>query len=1163
MPAVAQTDIGGTALSENQYYYVRNVSTGLYLRYGGGWGAFASEGRAGHPVMIKKDGDFYSINSLRGALNSGNAGADLFFDRPQEESKWQFVKSEGTNSYMLVANSAGALASLGRKSGDLALVSYNEYDNRVRWEFLTEAQVRNLVNSASATKPIDVTPLIKASSFDLYDGEEMVDLLKAKFGVTDSQEDGSKTTNHYTYVGYWKNYMVRRFYNWHTMVRGTGAEIYNGIGIAQDNTNAWTLDDENCIYQEVTLPKGNYYFSFEGFYRLQQQKIVQAQTKSGNSWKNSSDPVRNAVTDVTMNARVRIQYKKKNNYSWTDIKSFALAQDKNVNVPDVFYDDYKCIQDVTGKDTIFCSDEECGPAAAALLRDGDLYMQSCTFSLDQECTIRILIEKVDETKATETTESTGNNKRNKITTVYKNWVCFDNFTLVSYGQGTATTDLSKLYYEKLSAYIDEVRAKMDELGFNDEAKELFEGDMEQIVMDATNKKATIVLTDDLGNSLSSRVVNTEALYLEAMAIIEEAFNAAYNLHLECLKKGEMDLSDYMVFNRGFELGNTVGWSGGSAVSASGYANAEKSYVCKATGAVTQTVVGLPNGMYKVSAKLTSTTAGNTVFLLGNNSRKGEKINTAKSFQDVEMYFLVENHKATIGAIGATMADGEAYYYNNKDASSGCEYAMDYFSLSYVCNVGNGRLYFALEEAKQAKANLDSDGQALVDLDDYQTIYDERKLTVDNDGVEETEAILEMLKDAAKAQRSIGADMTYAIWNHNFERDVEGWTLGNHTYGWDVDAGARVNSGIYATKAKDSEGAKLLNVWAQGAPTTQTIENLPNGVYRVEVLVSSGDAADKLGKVMVMGNDGARELVTPPDAGMTFANVGVEFNVTDNTATIGVVGAGGNGEYNPDGAWWYKADNFRLTLVRPLGELILDENSEKPMPKFEDEYETVTIKRSVSSATDDEGDLLWSAFAVPFDISAAKIAELGWEVKELTGSRVKEDGKSVVLNFGDAESIVANKPYLIRTANGIDKQFVMTNVVVNTTALDGNGHVVQSEPGQDDSNVDDIEFVGSYTNEFIPQYAYFISGNKFYRAAKANNTKMKGYRAYFMFVNNSSEKRSIGYRWDDGNTGLESAADEDAVVVAIYNLNGVRLNGMQEGVNILQMSDGSTVKVIIK
>ena len=57
---------------------------------------------------------------------------------------------------------------------------------------------------------------------------------------------------------------------------------------------------------------------------------------------------------------------------------------------------------------------------------------------------------------------------------------------------------------------------------------------------------------------------------------------------------------------------------------------------------------------------------------------------------------------------------------------------------------------------------------------------------------------------------------------------------------------------------------------------------------------------------------------------------------------------------------------------------------------------------------------------------------------------------------------------------------------------------------------------------------------------------------------------MNYRFDggEGTTGVEEATEE-ATVVAIYTLGGVRINDMQEGVNILQMSNGTTMKVVIK
>ena len=47
----------------------------------------------------------------------------------------------------------------------------------------------------------------------------------------------------------------------------------------------------------------------------------------------------------------------------------------------------------------------------------------------------------------------------------------------------------------------------------------------------------------------------------------------------------------------------------------------------------------------------------------------------------------------------------------------------------------------------------------------------------------------------------------------------------------------------------------------------------------------------------------------------------------------------------------------------------------------------------------------------------------------------------------------------------------------------------------------------------------------------------------------------------GINSVENAADN--TIEAIYNISGQRINEMQKGVNIVRMSDGTTVKVLKK
>lgn len=58
--------------------------------------------------------------------------------------------------------------------------------------------------------------------------------------------------------------------------------------------------------------------------------------------------------------------------------------------------------------------------------------------------------------------------------------------------------------------------------------------------------------------------------------------------------------------------------------------------------------------------------------------------------------------------------------------------------------------------------------------------------------------------------------------------------------------------------------------------------------------------------------------------------------------------------------------------------------------------------------------------------------------------------------------------------------------------------------------------------------------------------------------------TVDFEVTDGTTDITDATtDKSATIVAIYNANGMRLDDMLPGINILRMSNGETVKIIIK
>lgn len=154
-----------------------------------------------------------------------------------------------------------------------------------------------------------------------------------------------------------------------------------------------------------------------------------------------------------------------------------------------------------------------------------------------------------------------------------------------------------------------------------------------------------------------------------------------------------------------------------------------------------------------------------------------------------------------------------------------------------------------------------------------------------------------------------ADLTSYIVNNSFETgNLDGWT-----YIGSSDTGVKPNSnGTYTTSGVD--GNYLFNTWWKGTPLTQTVTNIPNGVYVLNVLVASGDGADKPKPNIFLTANGEHSTAYNISDGnnKVFHDVSYEFKVLNGQATIGVIGGNDAGEYVNGGHWWYKADNFRLT-----------------------------------------------------------------------------------------------------------------------------------------------------------------------------------------------------------------------------------------------------------
>lgn len=492
---------------------------------------------------------------------------------------------------------------------------------------------------------------------------------------------------------------------------------------------------------------------------------------------------------------------------------------------------------------------------------------------------------------------------------------------------------------------------------------------------------------------------------------------------------------------------------------------------------------------------------------------------------------------------------------------------------------------------------------LADLDvnnvDSRTEYYDaiRKLEEALDAAEVADAKAEALDKIEEGD----LDFTGAIYNPSFE--LGDLYADDKARGWTVAAGypstfivANADD-VYKTDGVD--GARLFNNWWTGTHLTQTITDLPAGTYVLSALIASGDGVYDEGGKPIDYNDATvylttgegeenRRGVNPPRYGKKFGDYSKKLVVPNEkdgkgTATIGVIGGNDNdhtdenpgpiGTFNEFGHWWYKCDNFRLEYL-PNGILPLKDEDVK-IKNLIDPFDGVNVTRSISFGN-------WSTLVLPFDMPKPS----DWEIETLT--EVSQYNGDIKLVFGtptEAEGggsvLKAGVPYIVRVKSQVTA-IEAENVDVNTTL---------KLPGLKESGEYTVEFVPVYVQGYVPASAiekdadgnpvlgedgnaiaavgpqyYFLSGGKLKRCIYENSNKIKGFRGYFKVTPATQaaakKLRTIGMQTSE-ETDIENVANEEVTVVGIYNVNGVKLDSMQPGINILRMNNGTTKKVMVK
>lgn len=1022
----------GEQVMSGTTYYMMNVGTGEYIKWGGAYLTEAVAGNAGTPIKpTTSDGSIWNLATSTARANCYLGDGDYtYLDRPVGESNWYLEPVSGT-AYQYRLKSSRNLyltATTTEAHHPVKSEAYNANNENQKWVFLTDARIRTEMAKANADYPFNFTALLKSADFDLIEYED---------GWTNNWDGfdwSGGGTNNMTGNGPFKGACSE----WNP-----DASTY--VSYAYANSTSNTEMSQNL----GPLPNGTYNISFEGFYRSRYKP---------SGWFTTEQ-------DETLDAKV--------SFGSTNI---AIPQNKSTTIG-------------VGVDVV-------GP----LFRDGDTYAKSQQVTLVSSSSITLKVTK----------PATSSSAKGA-------WICIDNFRLMYYGTGQAVIDPYKEFKDKVCAKVNETYSKVIELNAAGQAAY----DITIVVSRYNNDQIT---TDADAQALCNVVDEAYANALAAHNAIIVS-NAVTNMNTN---GGDITAA---ITNPSFETGDLTGWTiDGNGTDVNVYPNSNGTYTTNGcdgsylfnsyggddahTAYLKQTIKGIPNGLYELKAMLASFGIADSkthdyhIYLTGNDYHTSVAAVGGKTVgQEATLYFLVEDGTATIGAVGGNKGGGSKFIHYWP--WEGCFFKADNFRLRYICDAPHGRLKLALMDAENT--TLDDYGNATLDISSYQTAYDNKSLT--SDGKTEAAAVRSALQTAIKAQKTVDADMTWAITNPSFESgDYTGWTV---TAIGDTGAKPQEN-GTYTIAGTD--GRYMFNIWDAGIgnPISQTVTGIPNGKYKVSAMVASDNGnsltltANGTSVTIAASTNGASSGVFPE----------VECTVSNHELVISVEGVN---------SCWYKCDDFRLTYLG--NELTLSE-TDTETAITDDWYTSVNLTRTI-------GTDKWNTFVVPFDMAIPT----GWEVKALTSST--QNGDNITLVFDDATTIEAGKSYMVRV-----------NEAVSSINVENTQVIAELK----NPTTDHVEFAGVYTKGNVPAGSFFISNNKFYHAADGTNT-IKGYRAYI--APTSSNARAINFGWGDGETtGLDTVAEE-ATIEGIYTIGGVRINSMQQGINVLRMSDGRIVKVIIK
>ena len=225
-------------------------------------------------------------------------------------------------------------------------------------------------------------------------------------------------------------------------------------------------------------------------------------------------------------------------------------------------------------------------------------------------------------------------------------------------------------------------------------------------------------------------------------------------------------------------------------------------------------------------------------------------------------------------------------------------------------------------------------------------------------------------------------------------------------------------------------------------------------------------------------------------------------------------------------WTFKMPAYDVEVnVEYETALALNEETDNAVTLEEwDGYEAdVTLTRTLTAG-------MWNTLAVPFSISATNYAALqqllstqgtSIVVKQLSSTELS--GNALTLNFTDATSIEAGKPYLVKVSSSLNLATLPAMIDALSSPINPFKEVEVSKTAVpvETSVVDFIPTLGktTITGDDAKTVLFLAEENKL-KNPTTLPADMKGFRAYFQLKGDATSARSFSLNLGEETTGVE-------------------------------------------